>query len=160
ASSCSKAGGKDGSRAEDEGNTPHSTLNAQRPMQESDSDIDRWTLDVGRWAFAPFLRNGFALAQNHWPHRRSDCRWIFHLPGRGQNDGSNWFCSRYRQLSYAALGAISAAGLLPSVARSFLWSSCCLRPLLSRRVIDSERADFHLHHREHRRQSARSRYHL
>jgi putative oxidoreductase len=37
-------------------NAQRSTLNAQRPMQQSDSTIERWVLDVGRWAFAPVVK--------------------------------------------------------------------------------------------------------
>jgi len=50
------AAGKNGSRTRDEENPQRSTLNAQRPMQQSDSTIERWVLDVGRWAFAPLVK--------------------------------------------------------------------------------------------------------
>ena len=50
------ADGKRGSSRSDEENAQRSTLNAQRPMQQSDSTIERWVLDVGRWAFAPVVK--------------------------------------------------------------------------------------------------------
>src|SRR5437763_1935187 len=50
--------GKNGSRTRDEENAQRSTLNAQRPMRESDSTIERWVLDVGRCAFASVVRIG------------------------------------------------------------------------------------------------------
>ena len=35
-------------------------------MQQSDSKIERWMLDVGPWAFVPLVRNGLALARILW----------------------------------------------------------------------------------------------
>ena len=56
------AAGKDGPRTSDEENTQRRTLNVQRPMQQSDSTIERWTLDVGCCAFA-------SLVEMDWPSR-------------------------------------------------------------------------------------------
>src|SRR5881409_920539 len=47
------------------------TPNAQRPMPQPNFTIERWVLGVGRWTFAPLVRNGLALAQYPLPHRCS-----------------------------------------------------------------------------------------
>src|SRR2546428_13983055 len=85
-SSSSMAAGKNGSsRKRDEENAQRSMLKAQRPMQQSDSTFENWVLDVGRWAFAPLVRNGLVLAQYPLSHRRSYPRRHFYLRPRHLN---------------------------------------------------------------------------
>jgi len=47
-------------------------------MQQSDSTIERWVLDVGPSAFVPLVRNGLALAPYPLAHRRPH-RWIIFI---------------------------------------------------------------------------------
>jgi putative oxidoreductase len=57
--SFSKVVGRNGSRQGNEENTERSTPNVARRIQQVDSAIGRWTLDVGRWTFRP--RNGYLI---------------------------------------------------------------------------------------------------
>ena len=59
-------------------------------MLRSDSTIEHWVLDVGRWAFAPLIRNGHALAQYPLAHRRAYHRRHFHLRRRDENIRPGW----------------------------------------------------------------------
>jgi len=129
-------------------------------MQQSDSTIERWVLDVGPSAFVPLVRNGLALAPYPLAHRRPH-RWRnLHLRRCDQGRRPTSIRHRYRQLQNVAVGDRRSTGLLLAVAGISLRLCSYPTVLLPRGIVYFNGAHLHLHRRKYHRKGAGARHYL
>src|SRR4029077_5139782 len=129
-------------------------------MQQSDSTIERWVLDVGPSAFVPLVRNGLALAPYPLAHRRPHCWRNLHLRRCDQGRRPTSIRHRYRQLQNVAVGDRRSTGLLLAVAGISLRFCSYPAVLLPRGIVYFNGADPHFHRGKYHRKGAGAGHYL